>query len=224
VWAYDVDEDSWSAGSEPDPSLDPGFSRFLLWANYDPITGLIVAPFSEGGYGTYDVDSDSWGRVTLEAGDGPGDLTGYHPETDQFIGWTTENTSLVNLRDGSVAVEYAEGPELIYRFPPPPILTAPDPDRGLGIVHTLGRGELHAYDPALPGWTVRYGEGGFPAGPYDGVRSYNSMIYDTVNDRLVVIGGIFKTPWGWPATDDVWALDTTSGSWTQLLEPSEPQT
>lgn len=226
AWAYDVDADSWSGGTESDPPLTLELYPGAAQAIYDPVSGLIATPGRGGRYGTYDVDSDRWDTVTLEEGDGADDdfgiVIGYHPETDRVIEWATD-VSLVDLRDGSVTVDDDEAPELIYGWPPPPILTASDPDQGLGIIHTLGGGELHAYDPALPGWTVIYGEDDFPGGPYDGIRGYDAMAYDTVNDRLVVIGGIYKTQSGWPATDDVWALDTASGAWTQLLEPSSPE-
>ena len=238
TWAYDVDEDAWSA-REP-PSLSEPRSPVFNLAIYDPVSGQVVTPGSTGPkwadqpgtYWAYDVESDRWEGidVNFEGRVGTGGIQiGYHPQTGEFIPWA-EPMMLVNFRDGSVRFDGdAESPTLVYGFPPPPILTGHDPVEGLGIIHTLGGGELHAYDPSIPGWTVLYGESDFPDGPYDGRRSYDAMVYDTINERLVVIGGVF---WAvrpspnsrWLPTDDVWALDTVTGEWTQLLAPSKPAT
>jgi len=51
------------------------------------------------------------------------------------------------------------------------------------------------------------------------------MVYDPVNERLIVYGGNARVgPDGaWTAMDDVWAFDVSSGEWIQLLGRSEPE-
>jgi hypothetical protein len=46
------------------------------------------------------------------------------------------------------------------------------------------------------------------------------MVYDPVNERLVVYGGsVYTDDMGWVDPDDVLALDTRTREWTVLLEP-----
>ena len=53
------------------------------------------------------------------------------------------------------------------------------------------------------------------------------MVYDPVNERLVVYGGTAIAAAGWEsgtAVDDVLAFDTRTREWTVLLAPSESVT
>jgi len=55
-------------------------------------------------------------------------------------------------------------------------------------------------------------------------RLSHSIVYDPLNERLVVLGGRIRLPDpdGWRDADDVLAFDTRNGMWRELLPPSEP--
>ena len=61
-----------------------------------------------------------------------------------------------------------------------------------------------------------------PSGRADGFRPYDAIVYDRINERLVLIGGDIH-PWGDGAFtyfDDVWSLDPETGEWLELLGSS----
>ena len=53
-------------------------------------------------------------------------------------------------------------------------------------------------------------------------RQLPAMVYDPVNERLVVYGGGHRGPAATGRPDDVLAFDTRTGEWTVLLAPREP--
>ena len=82
-----------------------------------------------------------------------------------------------------------------------------------------------AYDAAANRWEIlddgfdpRRGED-LGTGPTS--RLLHSMVDDPVNERLVVCGGLYRTPGGWVTANDVLAFDPATGEWTVLLEASE---
>ena len=88
-------------------------------------------------------------------------------------------------------------------------------------------GHVIAYDAAADRWETLYGppsDGGRADG-FCGIRpecrNLHSMVYDPVNERLVVYGGHVHTgadgPGWWGPSDDVLAFDTRTREWTVLL-------
>ena len=95
------------------------------------------------------------------------------------------------------------------------------------------------YDAGADDWVVA--ERGTPARPASmtlgdeavdpTARVVSTMVVDPMNDRLVVIGGQVRPegedPGGWIGenallpTDDVWAYQPASNTWTMLLAPSQ---
>jgi hypothetical protein len=80
-----------------------------------------------------------------------------------------------------------------------------------------------------PGWPAPTTVGGVEVDPT--ARLVDTMVYDPVNERLVVIGGLVRRP-GDPvggfefenstlSTDDVWAYDPGANTWTLLLGASD---
>jgi hypothetical protein len=54
-------------------------------------------------------------------------------------------------------------------------------------------------------------------------------VYDPTNDRIIVIGGDARMPnadefWSleWVSMNDVWAFNTDTGTWSELLAPPTP--
>ena len=89
-------------------------------------------------------------------------------------------------------------------------------------------GRVIAYDAAANRWEIleegfdpRHGED-FGTGPTS--RLHHSIVYDPLNERLVVYGGSYRTPDPdriWVQANDVLAFDPATGEWTVLLEASE---
>jgi hypothetical protein len=87
-------------------------------------------------------------------------------------------------------------------------------------------GILATYDAGADAWkVVRSGPNWPPAGTIDGsstgplARLYHSLIYDPVNERVVMLGGLARTEKGWQDPGDVWAYEMGTNSWIQLVPP-----
>jgi len=49
-------------------------------------------------------------------------------------------------------------------------------------------------------------------------RLYHTMVYDPVNERIVILGGEVRTSQTtWSEADDVWAYKVASNTWTELV-------
>ena len=88
----------------------------------------------------------------------------------------------------------------------------------------LGQGHSSAYDASADRWETLY-ETPNPdqpgaCGTRPECRYAHRMVYDPVNERLIVYGGVIETANGQIDPDDVLAFDTRTGEWTVLLEPS----
>ena len=94
------------------------------------------------------------------------------------------------------------------------------------------------YDASADDWVVAERDADWPASMALGdeavdptARVVSTMVLDPVNDRLVVIGGQVRPdgqpPGGWLSenallpTDDVWAYQPATNTWTMLLAPSQ---
>src|SRR3972149_5226810 len=89
----------------------------------------------------------------------------------------------------------------------------------------LSDGRGIAYDAAANRWEIleeafdpRQGE---DFGPAPTSRLHRSIVYDPLNERLVVYGGSYRTPDPdriWVQANDVLAFDPATGEGTVLLE------
>ena len=96
----------------------------------------------------------------------------------------------------------------------------------------FGGGPLATYDASEHTWTVLQQVSSAPdATSGERTRTCFAMTYDSVNERIVVLGGDVRhlegeTPWvdpergGWFTRDEVIAYDVASGEWITLLEPT----
>ena len=181
---------------------------------YDPVTGLIVTDRHDERLATYDVDRDQWETIPIDLGfqtvkgKRPGDpggvLLAYHPGLDKIVSWG-HPMAIIDLRSGEVQIDSEPlSPSLVSGYAPP-LRYAQDSESGRGIIHDFGGGALWAYDPTQPGWELIYGlSEDFETGPGAvGIRIYDAMVYDTINGRLVVIGGRVKIDGEWETIDDV---------------------
>ena len=48
---------------------------------------------------------------------------------------------------------------------------------------------------------------------------HNQLLYDPLNERIVIVGGDVKVPDPviWAPRDDVWAFDTRAREWIELV-------
>ncbi len=87
-----------------------------------------------------------------------------------------------------------------------------------------GQGRSVAYDATADRWESLFET---PSGSEPGAcgtrpecRMGRQMVYDPVNRRLLAFGGAVFTTCTWEATDDLWALDMATRSWTLVVPPN----
>ena len=249
VAAYDVETDTWTQRGAAPSSND----SFRGDAVYDPVSGLIVVRLLESSeMWAFDVDDDTWTQIRQGAMSPPGDpamSTGpsfshqhfaYDAATDRIVlylsdgrhgpgvwdGAGTEMTWTYDLRAGEWTVEDTVTPELTTGYFSLGSMAYDDAARRTVIT---GDGVVAAYDAALHDWEIvwqspaesnAYGRG---TGVHHRIGA--AVVYDPINDRIVVMGGqarmLDENPF-WVQMDDVWAFDVGTGTWTELLPSSSP--
>lgn len=217
VWAYDDEADAWTAhGTTP----DPGPFRLV----YDPVSGLVVVQSLQDLHGalwTFDVETDRWTSIT-----GPGaphlgaqqdhGLLAYDGSIDRLVAYNalSYGTRLFDPRTGAWSATgvftplvntgwFASGGEIAY-----------DEAREQTVVFSDGL--VIAYRARENRWEVLDGRpGALPYSPT--ARLGHWLVYDSSNERLVVIGGNYRLGSGWVEADDVLGFDPTSREWIVLL-------
>jgi len=222
VSVYNANTDEWQRRSTPS-GLDLDSQ---LGAVYDPVSGLILVVNFDGVLMAYDVDTDGWARVGIitepreVTHNGytqtlyPPFLVGYVAEVDRlaFLGYENEpfqdDGALVNPRTGTTApLEHPPvGVEVGFgRFP---YATGGD------TAYTYRSGVCRL-DPVSFDWDcIPNGDTGGP----------DSVVYDLINDRLVIIN---NSCCNWPGNkveDDVWAIDFATGRSIELLDTANTRT
>lgn len=200
----------------------------MLGAVYDPTSGLVITSTNHGGEDgdlwTYDVDTDKWtllGTVTVDR-DTPCctqiDLLGYASDIDRLILTTyisSPTTILINPRTGEATFRptstglvnpawpgsvYGPGGDTVYVSP--------------GSPGTLG---ISGFDSATATWVLNK----TPAEVPSRYAAFGAVVGDPINNRLILINGVHGDWWS-DAADDIWAVDLTTGEWTQILAPTTP--
>lgn len=220
TWAYDLEADTWiQEGAAP--------SARRLFLLYDPIAERVIATSGTAPVQiwAYDVDVDEWTRVAqANAPARRVELVAYDSSIDRIVaprllaGWVTR-TRLFDLRTGtwseagtlvpSFSDWFISGGEIAYD------------DVGQRTI-VFSDGLVLAYDAAADRWeTLSVADPAAPAGrPAGTARLGHWMVYDPVNERLVIYGGWVRGLHDW--ADDVLAFDPATREWTVLLEPSRP--
>jgi hypothetical protein len=223
VSVYDANTNTWSIKAPPPANTG------MLGAVYDPISGLVITSTNHGGEDwdlwTYDVDTDKWtllGTVTVDR-DTPCctqiDLLGYASGIDRLILTTyisSPTTILINPRTGETTFRptstglvnlawpgsvYGPGGDTVYVYP--------------GSPGTLG---ISGFDSATATWVSNKS----PAEVPSRYAAFGAVVGDPINNRLILINGVHGDWWS-DATDDIWAVDLTTGEWTQILAPATPE-
>lgn len=230
--AYDFEASTWTAVGKW-----PARGGFVPRLTYDQHSGLVyVQQISSGDTAappqhlwTYDVETDTWDEV-LQTGRVPPGTSGDH----LLLAYDT-------AVDRIVAVQSHSNRPFTWQLDPrtgawtaSAVLT---PAFNTGWVGSGGEiaydevgqrtvvfsdGYLAAYDAVADEWetllTEPSGPDGMPLGPR--ARLGHWMVYDALNERIVVAGGQYRTKEGWVRADDVWGFDPAKEEWVQLLAPS----
>ncbi len=227
IGVYDAESNEWST------AVGKGYP---FGAVYDPVSGLVITTiFADDGLGgdglggdglgmelwAYDVDTDTWTLVGHIAQ--LGDLLGYTPEPDRLIIATWDNrTMLLDPRSGEKTIVETETPAVQFGWPKASYGTTTDTAfvaHGVkaagGMIVDVFPGFICGFEPATLTW------GSCLASPGDGdYPGFGAIVGDPINNRLVVINGIYGDFWV-NATDHVWGIDLETGELSELLEPSE---
>lgn len=227
VWAYDVESDTWTKMG-PAPFDNAGYAGYRM--AYDPVSGLLWVRGAASLDGdpqmwTYDVGTDTWTEVRQESTPalGPIDhvLFAYDASVDRFVAFAADHRTITfDRRTGRWSTSqgftpsfntgfFASGGEAAY-------------DEAAERTVVFSDGFVGAYDATADRWTSLYGRSRCcQEGPLNLLE--HRMVYDPLNERLVVYGGRARLPSGWSAMDDVWAFETETGKWIQLLPPSSEE-
>ena len=152
------------------------------------------------------------------------DLLGYSPEIDRFIFANPSNhTALVDLRTGTKTVISTTTPGVGFGWPHAQYgQAAGTAFVARGVATTAGawtngfEDQICGFDPETEGWTTCFA---MPGGSK--YAAYGAMIGDPVNNRLVLIHGIYGN-WWVNSDNAVWTIDLDTGETTELLGPSTP--
>jgi len=228
VWTYDVDTDQWSRATEV-----PVDGVFRLVP--DPVSGRVLfMSLDHGELWAYDVVADTWTEIQLEGtplfgATADHNLFAYDASVDRIVmhdgdggsGWPSgDRTGLLDPRTGVWTPIHTATPEVNTGFIASGGEIAYDEAAERTVVFSDGL--VIAFDATAGRWETLDGkeqERCCGYGPQH--RLGHWMVYDPLNERLVVYGGQYRTPDGWVKANDVWAFDVATRTWLQLLAPSE---
>jgi hypothetical protein len=246
MWAYDLEANTWTEKGPFAPFVQSHLASLQF---YDPVSGHVVAWAKDGDDDTlglelwgYDVEADTWTPIPQAT---PPDLGphyqvfAYDASVDRLVAYarscpgcegvadppppTWARTWLFDLRTGTWSGAGAVTPPDFNAG-----LWGADPaiayDEAAQRVVLLGQGHAAAYDATADRWEALYeGSTADDCGTRPDCRLGPFMVYDPVNERLVVSGGFLWTADGEVDFDDVLAFDARTGEWTVLLEASPAQ-
>jgi hypothetical protein len=236
VWTYDLASDTWTRRGDA-PEADVLQVRLA----YDPVGGRVVAlelgapgPTWSGRMWSYDASADAWQPVAqdeqLSAETGRQILLAYDQSVGQLVGYSQDGeVRLFDLGTGTWSAPRAESPPFTYGTPmmnPFSFGGEIAYDEAARRTVLFSNGAAIAYDARSDRWETLCGGSIACAIPPE-CRTSPHMVYDPVNERLVVYGGVFCAGdyWyrvfeGYGAPDEVLAFDLRTREWTVLVERS----
>lgn len=236
VWAYDLGADIWTLEGPAPPGLS-GPRRPI----YDPVSGLVVVQ-AQSELWTYDVGRNAWTPVRVAnplAAGPPADrrVLAYDASVDRLVAFAdlipsatnqlSGRTWLFDRHTGMWGRSAAPVPEIGFGYGPTGGEIVYDEATERTVIY-CGR-QMVAYHAATDSWeTLWPGDDpvqpeGIPTGSL--IRFYHTVVYDPINQRLVVYGGQHPTSDStvWVGSDDVLAFDPATRQWSVLLEAGTMQ-
>ena len=223
VVVYDANTNTWTQRSGF-TGADPRTGLINLGAVYDPISGLVIA----GGTFAYDVDTDTWtplGQLWCSP------YTVYDPDTEQWspadpvpgcrpslIGYSADTDRMfllpyqvdglvVNPRTGESTHLDAPGGGVVQPYGLVRYATGAD------TAYTHSDQGICRLDPVTFEWECN------PAS--ESVDLPAAMVYDPINNRIVVINDWSGNSPVALASDAVWAIDFNTGETHELLTATD---
>ncbi len=235
ISVYDANANTWTQPANDIIGVGDGLI-VPFGAVYDPVSGLIItstpalaeaADPDRWDLWAYDVDTDEWTLLSPVPIDRTTpcctqiDLLGYSQEIDRLILTTyadsKEATLLVDPRTGETNVistptsgvnlgwpsaAYGPAADTVY------VTDHGDPFGSTGLA-------MCGFDTGTLIWECNPAPDPVPAHTV-----FAAVVGDPINDRLILINGVYGNWWA-NADSDVWAIDPETGEWTELLEPSK---
>ncbi len=195
----------------------------LLGVVYEPRSGQIVvhgetAESAGPELWAYDVERDRWARLRqIDApnlgADPQHELLAYDPGRAHIVLHMIDRSWEYNPTTGRWSTERASSPPVNGGFFGNPGSIATDEVTGRVVIYSAG--PVLAYDGAAGHWEPIDTLEPWPDWGEPGGRAGQSIVYDSLNRRIVVYGGRGLDPCQSP--DDVWTFDPSAGEWTLLL-------
>ena len=229
ISVYDANDNTWIR--QDHDLVGIGLGQFIpMGAVYDPVSGLIVTTELTDSYleaWAYDVDTNTWteiGRLWDESEDYVWfELVGYSREADRLIFTSGGNlTALVEPRTGSKTIIETATPAVSFGWPKAQYGQAADVAfvaEGTwvsgGMFDTQFSDQICGFDIDTSTWTLC-----FPMPGGSKYAAFAAMVGDPINDRLVLVHGVYGDFWGL-SDDGVWAVALDTGETIELLAPGE---
>jgi hypothetical protein len=203
VWAYDLRANTWT---------EKGAATTASLQAYDPVSGFVVA--GRPGPTTlvnYDVETDTWTPIHQANAPEEHGVIAYDASVDGVVAYNGYNagheTWLLDIRTGNWSKSQVVAPHVLDWLTFPAIAY----DEAAKRTVIGGNVRLAAYDATADRWeTVEFPD----PDAWHGV----SIVYDPVNDRLVVLPDSWES-WSDGTSAGVVAIDLVTREWTVLLEP-----
>jgi hypothetical protein len=218
VWSYDSESNRWTART---PAMVSPPSTWRPSGAYNPRTRTVyLRDLGSGALWYYTSSENRWtvveqfgelppsGAVNSRAGQCAWMV--YDEAGDRLVlvlGWMDQGSrSWTRVRTETPAFLTGfgqSGGEAVY-----------DVARSRTVVDTGG--VLAAFDSSAGTWST-------PAAVTDQslVRQYETLVYDPIGRRILMIGGTARMDGAWPVMDDVQAYDATTGTWRLLVAPTK---
>jgi len=241
LWTYSVEANKWT--QLPASASSPDTFWTLGDLVYDPSSGDVLLRDSKTtGLWSYAVETNTWTQVD-QGGDVPAENPGQQGGEPHFHSLLTYDAVVDRLvltllgdamqRDGTWSFDPGAGAWTNQKSRPPALNTGYVEsggeavfDAARGVTVAFSDGVLATYDAGADEWTtVKPGPGwprmdaadDMPTGPL--ARLGHWLVYDPVNERIVMLGGQARMLKGWRDLDDVWAYDLSTNSWLRLVPP-----
>jgi hypothetical protein len=200
----------------------------LLGVVYEPRSGQIVvhgetAESTGPELWAYEVERDLWTRLRqIDAphlgSDPQHELLAYDPGRARIVLHLLDRSWEYNPASGRWSAEWVSSPSANGGFFGNPGSIATDETSGRVVIYS--QGQLLAYNGEAGRWETIDTLEPWPEWPdRPGSRIGQSIVYDSLNRRLVVHGG--RQSFSCVDPDDVWAFDLLKGEWMPLLAQTE---